>query len=413
MFWFITLCLTLLAILFLIVPLWRRTHSRAEESELRKHANIALFQERSDELEAELAEGNIDQSQFAALIKEMQQNLLADVGTEAVEIEQGDNRSQGQNRKLTNPLFLIPLLAVFMIPLLSYTLYQQWGYLDDVELMNLFQRTVDNQGDPREAETLIVSLGNIVMEDTGRTWAWYFLAENFATVGLFEEAETAYERAASQLSDSAERAMVLGRVALAKYINADFNLTAEVEAVIDQARSINPSEISSLQLLAADAEQRGDWDNAIRYWRLLIQVNPNSQQAQQLRANITAAQQLQGIDSSGEPTIEVDLRLADGIELNPGLRVFIAVRNSAISNSPPLAAVALSVADLPTTVSLDNSAAIGPFNLSSAETVVVTAMVSFSGAANPQSGDYRIESEPFSHNGQHTELELILSERIP
>ena len=52
MFWIVTAGLFLLAALFVVGPLWLRASSQpADSDELRKQANIALFQERSDELE--------------------------------------------------------------------------------------------------------------------------------------------------------------------------------------------------------------------------------------------------------------------------------------------------------------------------------------------------------------------------
>ena len=78
MFWIVTAGLFLLAALFVVGPLWLRASSQPADSvELRKQANIALFQERSDELEAELSAGNLDQRQFDLLLSELQLGLLA------------------------------------------------------------------------------------------------------------------------------------------------------------------------------------------------------------------------------------------------------------------------------------------------------------------------------------------------
>ena len=42
----------------------------------------------------------------------------------------------------------------------------------------------------------------------------------------------------------------------------------------------------------------------------------------------------------------------------------------------------------------------------------MSALVSFAGVANPQIGDYRVVSENFSHNGQHTVIDLLISEQV-
>jgi cytochrome c-type biogenesis protein CcmH len=181
--------------------------------------------------------------------------------------------------------------------------------------------------------------------------------------------------------------------------------------------AINPAEFSSLQLLSLDAETNGDYQAAIGYWRLMIQVNPNSQQAQELRSNIAEAQQiLAGPEGNGEqagPRIEVNVELADGLEFPPQLRVFVAARNAEQEGLPPLAAIDMLVGDLPATVTLDNNLAVGPFNLSSASTVFITATVSRSGSATVQSGDFRVVSQNFAPNGEHSIIDLIISEAVP
>ena len=74
-----------MAIGFVLLPLWIR--NRAEsfvEDASRKNENVALFQERSDELENELSSGNLSQAEFDVLIQEMQQSLLLDVSDEEI-----------------------------------------------------------------------------------------------------------------------------------------------------------------------------------------------------------------------------------------------------------------------------------------------------------------------------------------
>ncbi len=419
MFWLLTICLFIAAALFVVVPLWSANRGGAQESiQLRKAANIALFHERNDEFEAELAEGNLDQSQFDALILELQQGLLADVdsASQAAAPEPAKTKpKQSQLRGSGIIRNVIPLALVLFMSVLAYSLYNQWGYIDDVELMDLFRRTVNNTVDIEETRSLIVSLGEVVQADADKEWAWYFLAENFANLNMFSEAQIAYRQAANRIEEGPEKALILGRVALAMYITAGLEFTPGILEVVEEARALNPNEISILQLLAADADQRQDYKSAIAYWRLLIQASPSSEQARLLRESIAAAQILMadsGQDVDAGPVVEVTLTLFEGIELDPNLRVFIAVRNAQREGLPPLAATQLRVADLPATIRLDNASAVGPFNLSSADTVFVSALVSFAGTANPSTGDYRVVSENFVHNGQHAVIDLVLSERV-
>ena len=404
-----------MAIGFVLLPLWIR--NRAEsfvEDASRKNENVALFQERSDELENELSSGNLSQAEFDVLIQETQQSLLLDVSDEEITTKTKREEKPGAKSPAYN--LVIPLLLCLAMPLVAYGLYEEWGFKNDVELMGLFQRTVNNRDNPQESQDLIRRLGEVVQADDYRPWAWYFLAENFASIGMFTEAEIAYRQSAARMEETPEKALVLGRVAMAKYILAEYTFTADILEVIGKARAINPNEMSVLQLIAADAEEREDFETAIEYWRLIIQSNPNSEQAQTLRRSIAIAQQRlagDGQDVAAGPTIEINLSLAEGLEIDGGLRVFVAVRNAAQEGLPPLAAIDLTVADLPANIQLDNSFAVGPFNISSAETVFVSASVSFTGSATPTSGDYRSQSDNFSHNGQRAVISLEIIDRVP
>jgi cytochrome c-type biogenesis protein CcmH len=115
---------------------------------------------------------------------------------------------------------------------------------------------------------------------------------------------------------------------------------------------------------------------------------------------------------TNSPIINVALSLQDGLELNRNLRVFVAARDADRQGVPPLAAIDLTVADLPMTIRLDNSSAVGAFNLASAEVVYVSALVSQSGTAMPQVGDYRVVSEEFSHNNESNQVDLIISRKV-
>lgn len=409
LFWIFCVLLALLAAGFIAVPLWRAGRGTAAAGETdRIQANIALFRERKQELEAEFAAGDLEQDQLDALLLELQKSLLIDV--EAV--EQPRRTTDSETLSWRSGVFLAPLVLMLLLPLAAWLMYQQWGQLDDVELMDQFQRTVQNENDPEVARELVLSLGQIVQEDPERPWAWYFLGENLSTLGMFDVANSAYRQAAGRLTNDAEKALALGRAVLTAYIMEQLRITPEIQELIDETLELNPDEPNVLQLLASNAQERQDYDAAIGYWRRLSQLNPNSQMARQ---SIAELQRLRdGTDTAtGGPAIEVTVSIAGSLQLDPRLRVFIAARNALVDGMPPLAVAALTVADLPAQVRLDDSLAVGPFNLSSAESVYVSALVSQAGTANRASGDYFAESEAFSLASPPESLELVISEIVP
>ncbi len=407
LFWTLAALLAVMAIAFFVIPFYRANGGDEEAvGSVQRSENLLLFAERESELAEDLAAGEIDSEEHATLLRELQQSLLDDVQ---------DTRPERAPIAISSRGWLVIGLIAVSLPAVSVTLYQRWGFIDDVKVMGLFQESLAAQGDVAAASALVTELGELVKSGSENPWVWYFLGENFATIGRFNEAEISYRQAAERLSGQPEEALVLGRAALALYIKSEFRFTPELNVLIEQAKAINPNEIAVIQLLAADAQNRGDYAAAIANWRILIQLDPNSPEAQALRGEIANAQRLLKEESGEEidgPEIEVRLALAEGLSLDPNLRVFVAVRSAEREGMPPLAAVGLSVADLPTTISLDNSSQVGPFNLSSADLVRVSALVSLNGTANPSRGDYRVVSDDFAHNGQHAIVTLTISDEV-
>jgi len=407
LFWTLAALLAVMAIAFFVIPFYRANGGDEEAvGSVQRSENLLLFAERESELAEDLAAGEIDSEEHATLLRELQQSLLDDVQ---------DTKPKRVPIAISSRGWLVIGLIAVSLPAVSVTLYQRWGFIDDVQVMGLFQESLAAQGDVAAASALVTELGELVKNGSENPWVWYFLGENFATIGRFNEAEISYRQAAERLSGQPEEALVLGRAALALYIKSEFRFTPELNALIEQAQAINPNEIAVIQLLAADAQNRGDYAAAIANWRILIQLDPNSPEAQALRGEIANAQRLLREESGEEivgPEIEVRLALAEGLSLDPNLRVFVAVRSAEREGMPPLAAVGLSVADLPTTISLDNSSQVGPFNLSSADLVRVSALVSLNGTANPSRGDYRVVSDDFAHNGQHAIVTLTISDEV-
>ncbi|MEX0617513.1 MAG: c-type cytochrome biogenesis protein CcmI [Pseudohongiellaceae bacterium] len=418
MFWLLTVCLFVIAMLFVLVPLWRYHRGGVgQAAQLRSHVNLVLFEEHKKELDTELAAGNMGQEQYDSLLLELQRSLLHDVE------DFGDESpaEAGVGGRLSSSK-LVPLVLVLLLPLTAYGLYYSWGYMTHVALNDAYERAARLGGGEAGAEQsdaqardLVVELGEAVQRNDENEWAWFFLGRSLSMLNLFNESAIAFQRAANLMEDGPDKASVLGQLAQIRYIMAEGELTPEVQSVIDQARSMNSSDLNSLRLLAIDAENRQDLDDSIRYWRLLIQANPNSVEAQSLRGNIATAQQLlnTGDDQAAGPRVEVNVSLAPGVRLPAETRIFMAAHNAERQGMPPLAATSFTAADLPASITLTNANAPSQFDLSSADTVYVTVLASRAGTANPQPGDYRVVSQNFAPNGEHVIIDLELSSQVP
>ena len=402
-----------LAVLFVLLPLWR-FHSAGDSSRARREqTNLLIFQERIGELEAERAAGTLEEENFHALKSELQRSLLADVEGAAPQ-----QKSDAKPTTSLSPSRLIPIVMVLLILPGSYFLYQQWGYQNELALAELGERTRASAESPQDARDLIFAIGEIVQAEPENAWAWYFLAQNLVNLGQFPEAAMSLERSASLIEQPQDKVAVLGQYAFLEYMLAEQQLTEKVQGIIDQVQLIDPNQLLILQILSMDAEQRQDYQAAITYWRRVLQLTPPGPEADMMQARIAEAQQMLASaegdqsDAASGPIIDVELSLSPGLNLPPDTRVFVSALDLN-GRGQPLAAEVLTVADLPITVTLDNSDAVGPFNISSAEMVYIVATASSSGTANVQSGDYQTRTEAFAHINSHAIIQLVIEDIVP
>ena len=412
MFWYFAAALLILAALFILIPLWKFSQSGDSSRARRERTNLLIFKERIAELEADLAAGNLEQENFDALQHELERSLLSDVDSQSAasaEVEQQDGSWRSASR-------LVPLVLLLIIVPLSIFLYRTWGYQDELALAQLYERTRDSVDDPQEARDLVFSLGEIIESDRENGWAWYFMAQNLVNLAQFPQAAMALERAGEYIEEPQDRVVVLSQYAFLEYMMAEQQLTEKVQEIIDQTQRIDPNQVLILQILGMDAEQRADYQSAITYWRRMLQLTPPGQEAQLLQGMIANAQQqmtaTDGQDAVDGPRIDVEVSIASGLDLDPNTRVFVSALELN-GRGQPLAAEVLTVGDLPTTVSLDNSDAVGPFNISSAEMIYIVATASSSGSANVQAGDYQNRTEGFAHSNQNAIIRLEISDVVP
>lgn len=429
MFWIVSPVLILVAALFVIVPLWRH-HRRVnhgqtgEEQQERDAANLAIFEERLAELQSEYDEGAFDDDQFESLKAELERSLLSDVRPEALEQVLGEGAAAGsrsptdrsdREASWRQPSRLIPLVVVLLVvPPASFLFYEWFGFRSDMEFAELVQRAqqvgANQDASSEEIRDVIMDLGEVIEQEPENGWALYFMARQLTNIGQVEEARVFFQRAAEHVEGEQDRAAILGQYAQIEYLANDREMTDSVQDIIDRARRINPNERAVLQLLGSDAYLNEDFQGAITYWQRLLSMSASQDEAEFLQQAIAdARQQLEAQGGSMEdatpagPAINVSVSLAQGVTLAPETRVFISAQAAGAAGAgPPLAARALTVDELPATVTLTTADAVGPRDLSTAEAVTITATASLGGTATVESGDWqgRVENVVLSDDDE-------------
>ena len=381
-FWLAAGLLLLIALSFLLIPVLRGRRAQREED--RTALNVALYQERVAELQAQREEGVLTAEQFETGRAEAARELLAD--TEGV--APGRVSSLGK---------AIPLLAAVLVPVLGLSLYLHFGSSDKVELTREFSQP------PQSLEEMVARLERAAAAQPDSAEGLYFLGRAYMAQNRPADAARVFERAANLAGRQPE---LLGQWAQAQYFADDKKWSDKIQALTDEALKADPKEVTSLGLLGIAAFEDQRFEQAIGYWqRLMTELPEGDASRAALEGGIAKArEQLQARGGKVETapvakamaSIKVNVDLADAVKASalPGDSVFIFAR--AVSGPPaPLAVKRVTVADLPITVELGDVDAMMP-QLKLSNLPEVQLMARISRAGQPTAGEWVGRSQPLS-----------------
>lgn len=392
-FWMAAGLLLLCALLVLLLPIARERRAQPEAD--RTALNVALYEERLAELQAQQAEGVLSKAQLGDGQLEAARELLADTDTAPLPLRRGLGKSA--------------LVATALsVPLLGLGLYLHYGASDRLAL------STELAVPPTSVEQMTERLERVVAAQPDSAQALFFLGRAYMSQNRAGEAAQVFERTA-QLSG--RDPALLGQWAQAVYFAAGKHWTARVQALADEALQADPKEVTSLGLMGIAAFEDQRFADAVTYWQRLQAVLPAGDAARTaLQGGIDQAKAralASGADASappvalpkpvvGAPTtpraVEIKVQVALGpnarAQVRPDDTVFVFAR--AVSGPPiPLAVKRLTVAELPLTVALADADAMRPeLKLSSYPEVQLMARVSRAG--QPLKGEWMARGLPMS-----------------
>ncbi|MDF3842211.1 c-type cytochrome biogenesis protein CcmI [Pseudomonas citronellolis] len=385
-FWLAAGLLALVAMAFLLIPLLRGRRAQAEED--RTALNVALYQERLAELDAQHAAGTLDDAQLQAGRAEAARELLAD--------------TEGEGERRSRLGRAAPLLAAVLLPLLGLGLYLHWGASEKLALSRELAEP------PHSMAEMTERLEKAVQAQPDSAEGWYFLGRTYMTQERFEDAAKAFERAANL---SGRQSEVLGQWAQALYFANGKKMAGTAQALADEALKQNPEEVTTLGLMGIAAFEDQRYADAAGYWQRLVAALPADDPSRAaIQSGIERARQhlaergeklpeAPAVAATAGVTLKVRVDLSDAVkgQVKPDDSVFVFAR--AVNGPPmPLAVKRLKVADLPDEVSLSDADAMMPqLKLSAFPQVELVARVSRAG--NAISGEWIGRSQPLSTAG--------------
>jgi cytochrome c-type biogenesis protein CcmH len=284
-------------------------------------------------------------------------------------------------------------------------------------------------------EQAVDGLAKRLLDDPDNLDGWLLLGRAYKTMERFELAKQALSNAMRLAPDEPD---VMIEFAEASALATDTRrIEGEMLAMIERAVAKQPDHQRGLWLLGVAAMQAGEPSKAVERWeslRLLITGDLAAVQA--LDEQIEGARQAANLPPAAQSTATVEAsagaaptapaasaegpRLTVNVDIAPALRqrlnasdVLFVFARAPTGSRMPVAIQRLPAANLPTTVTLDDSHAMMPaLKLSLIPEVVVGARISASGQAIPQSGDLEGLSATIKNSTRDT-VTIVIDQVVP
>ncbi|WP_295402547.1 c-type cytochrome biogenesis protein CcmI [uncultured Thiocystis sp.] len=446
-FWILAAGLIGLALSFVLLPLARpETSDDAPEQDA---LNLEVFNQRLGELDTDLKAGFLDRDQYAAARRDLERDLLRDVD--------GDGTASSAS-KPTSALgrWGLATILTLAVPSAAVLMYLQLG---DLEIAPRLEAAASGQPDPADGtdgqdapsmEVLVERLEARMKENPANLEGWLMLGRTYFAMDQRDRGLAAISKA-YELAPNQTEVMLAYAEALAAASDTK-SLEGRPAELIGAALKQEPANPNARWLDGMMSYQRGQYQTAAVAWqKILDELEPGSEEANNLRQMVDEANSRAGQPKPATPTIvaqatpptpvadelpsltqsdpvpasvpatpepatgaslsvEVTLDPTIAAQVGPDQTVFVFAR-AAVGPPMPLAALRLHVKDLPRSVTLDDSLAMNPaMRLSAFPEVIVGARISRSGQATPQAGDLEGEIGPIKLDG--TKKVLVRIDRV-
>ena len=389
--------------------------------------NLALYNQRLNELDQLLALGDIDLQAHSSLIFEARSQLVVDLGNPDTLAPDDDiatwvkSQSNQQAEQGANASFrYTPFIIALFIPLLALALYLPQGLsvggsfeIKVAEQLEMLQ----SASDARQRQQRLLSLANLLEQQVSPTRSKLELvqlqAEIYSALEQHVKAAEVYsdllerDKSSAALTALFAQSLYLRDASLASAgIAAADIMTQQVKDLLTAALRLDPQQYLALSMSGMQAFSESDYSQAISYWRsALSSYGEGSAQAASLNAGIQAAEARlvsssksaagQADNSAINSTTTAHIRLHVSIDPSlitandkPNTPVFVFAR--AVSGSRmPLAAKRLRLSDLPIELLITENDKMATQSIVGQSELIVGARLARSGQPIAEAGDVK------------------------
>lgn len=362
MFWIAAGLLVVFACAFVLLPLLLVRKEDVADVD-RDQINVALYRERSTELEDE------------SLRQEAQKDLLSDTTTLAA-----GRLTLGNRRTL--------LVAALLLPLLAVMVYADFGLgrgsIVDVGLADSLARL--DAGSPAGYAAFAERIEQRLEVRPDNQDLQYLLASLYSSLGRYEAAADLYADMLQRFPDDPN---LLSSYAEVLFVADGRQLTTRASAAVEAALRANPVDLTMLEISGIGAMSAGNLEQALGFFNRALQTGITGERAELIRMAVARIHENLGttMEPAAGRVINASVSLAEDIDVPETAVVFVYAR-AAEGPPAPLAVRRFPVTRLPVEVRLDETMAMVPaMSLANFDEVIVIARVSLTGDVAPASGD--------------------------
>ncbi|VEI72663.1 Cytochrome c-type biogenesis protein CcmH precursor [Serratia quinivorans] len=401
-FWLIIIVLLVGAAALLVVPAMRQSDKSTAAS--RDTLNKAFYQDRLHELEQDEDQGVV--TERPEMVKELQQNLLNDIPGQ-----------QDVQAKPINRWALVPGVALLVVVTLGF--YLKTGGLAQVldwqqveaQMPELRARVSNERAQPLSMEEIArlgLGLRTALQQDDRNINDWMMLGRVGMALNNATTATQAFAHAYQLDPNSLEVRLGYAEV-LTRSNDPEDNKQAS--QMLRKMIAEDHTNLRVLSLLAFNSFEQGDFKQAIGAWQVMLKLLPaNDQRAEVIKRSIAQAK-----TQAGGETVKLGVNVTLSPQatnaLPPQGTLVISVTDGA--NPVPVAVKQLPLSRFPLSFSLDDSNAMMPERLLSAQhQVKVRVRISQDGLATPQAGDWFGESALQNFSGKE-QIDVQINKQVP
>lgn len=422
--WLITVAMLAVALAVILFAMFGGRQTRLSN---RTKQNVMLAKARLQELEQDRNNGLLDDDAYSEAKQDIERALLQDVTGDSDE-------AQTEVQLMSKSSLYIASGIAFLLPAVTVTLYLLLGSPAALKNSTPQQQLAGTNNVETEQHSndemlaMIAKLAQRLRDDPKNSEGWDLLARSYMSMKMYAQATDALQKLYALVGDDVE---VLVRLADATAMVSDARFEGEAITLINKALAIQPDHPTALWLAGMAAQEKQQWSKAVDYWQRAKAVLVNNPQSQvELDRLIQYAQtattgsgtesmaSASGTESRNSQTemskgvgITVTVSLGEKYKKSLDKNTTVFILAQAIKGPPmPLAAVKKRVADLPITITLDDSMAMMPSHkISKYQQVRIIARVSKSGSARAQPGDIQGLQEPVDSNAN---IKLVINEQL-